>query len=360
MADEIENNTDVMIFDGGAVKALDTNGKVGGYLVRFSGPKDPDITKMRDYFTKKTDFDLTNGKQTTIYYDHGCDPVLKKRKLGTGTMKLDEVGVWLEAQLELRDEYEKAVFDLVNKKKLGWSSGAVSHLVERKRSSNGTHEITNWPIAEGSLTPTPAEPRAAAVSLKSYQADETDDASKGLFAEALAKKTPRLYELCDVLQSVVAQLEMVAYSTNGTGVEVDLGAQVDVALEEFQAAARASARRTLKLDLNGDASKSIDGLTENRATLSLSLPLALHSKAVRDAAVGLNERLTSLHAQRQREGKNRTLNDTHTESLTAIAGELEQAAKLVRGLSLDVSAHETMRRARVKFNRETARSLGVR
>lgn len=153
---------------GGSVKALG-NGKVGGYLVTFSDETTPDLTG--DFFTKDTDFDVEDGDRRSAYYAHGLDKHMGVKKLGTLTVKTDEVGVWVEAQLNLRDDYEKAILDMAAKGKLGWSSGAPSHLVTRKsievKDGVKVHEILTWPIAEGSLTPTPAEPRCQAIALKS-------------------------------------------------------------------------------------------------------------------------------------------------------------------------------------------------
>lgn len=147
---------------GGDVKALD-DGKVGGYLVRFSTDSDPDLE--RDFFNKSTDF----GEITlsAVYYHHGLDKQLKRRKLGKGTLTIDDVGVWIEAQLEMRDEYEKAVYELAQAGKLGWSSGTAAHLVEREQVGKSWW-IKAWPLGlDASLTPTPAEPRTRAVPLKS-------------------------------------------------------------------------------------------------------------------------------------------------------------------------------------------------
>jgi len=99
------------------------------------------------------------------------------------------VGVWVEAQLKMRDAYEQSIYDLAAKGKLGWSSGAPSHLVTRKAvevKGTNVHEILTWPIAEGSLTPTPAEPRNDAIALKSLgamigmQSDADDHTTKAL------------------------------------------------------------------------------------------------------------------------------------------------------------------------------------
>lgn len=153
---------DGLVTFGTAVKALD-NGRVGGYLVRFSTDKDPDLAG--DFFTPDTDFG--NHKTADVYYNHGLDATLKRRKIGKVDLTPDDVGIWAEAQLELRDEYEKAIYDMAKAGKLGWSSGTASHLMERK-SVGSAQMITRWPLGlDASLTPTPAEPRNGAVSIKS-------------------------------------------------------------------------------------------------------------------------------------------------------------------------------------------------
>lgn len=143
------------------VKALDENGKVGGYLVRYSTQDDPDLTG--DYFTSQTDFG--ESEKLPVLYHHGFDKKIGKRKLGVAQLKRDEVGLWAEAQLELRDEYEKTIFELAKSGKLGWSSGAASHVVEREDTGKA-HHIKQWYLAEASLTPTPAEYRNQVISVK--------------------------------------------------------------------------------------------------------------------------------------------------------------------------------------------------
>ena len=43
------------------------------------------------------------------------------------------MGVWVEGILNMRDDYEKALYNLAKQGKLGWSSGTASHLVEREK-----------------------------------------------------------------------------------------------------------------------------------------------------------------------------------------------------------------------------------
>lgn len=164
---------DTLVHFGGAVKALG-DGKVGGYLVTFGDATTPDLSAERDFFTATTDYGLEDNIKSAVYYAHGLDKSLKTRRLTVGEMKVDDVGVWVEGQLKMRDEYEKAVYKMAEDGKLGWSSGTATHLVTRKaiKTDGGTvHEILTWPLGiDASLTPIPADPRNAAFALKSLPA----------------------------------------------------------------------------------------------------------------------------------------------------------------------------------------------
>jgi HK97 family phage major capsid protein len=181
------NDITIAIGGTGAVKALG-NGKVGGYLVQFSSANDPDLSG--EYFTANTDFDVEDGAATAVYYHHGLDKTIKARKLGTGTIKKDAIGMWVEAQLSLRDEYEKHIYKLAEQGKLGWSSGTAVHLAEYKPAGKAT-EIIRWPLGlDASLTPTPAEPRTRVLPLKSYDPPQaTLTGPEGQRSEASADAT---------------------------------------------------------------------------------------------------------------------------------------------------------------------------
>lgn len=167
---------DTLMYDGGAVKALG-GGRIGGYLVLFSGPNDPDLE--RDYFTKSTDFFIDSGDQRPILYRHGVHPLIKSRKLGKATLTIDDLGVFAEGELELRDKYEKFLYTMAEKGKLGWSSGSMNHLVEK--SANGkSFEVISWPIGEASLTPTPVEGRTRALPLKELASEGEIDFDAGV------------------------------------------------------------------------------------------------------------------------------------------------------------------------------------
>ena len=146
-------------FYSSEIKAKE-NGVVEGYLVRFGNSNDTDLEK--DYFTKSTDFgfEFDNGEshKLGLYYNHGMDKTLGTKKIGYGTVKMDDKGLWYSAQLDMADEYSKMIYDLAKKGQLGFSSGSASHMVEREMMGK-SYEIKRWALAEASLTPTPAEYR---------------------------------------------------------------------------------------------------------------------------------------------------------------------------------------------------------
>lgn len=179
-----------LVYLGGEVKALG-NGKVGGYLVKFTQPGDYDLTG--DRFANSTDFG--NATTSPILYHHGMDVKFGTRTLGTGEMKRDDVGVWIEAQLEMRDEYEKAVYEMASAGKLGWSSGTAGHLVERKPEGKG-NVITKWPLGlDASLTPTPAEPRNTATSIKSLVTSTGAEAAEPAHGGSISQEQKSMSEV---------------------------------------------------------------------------------------------------------------------------------------------------------------------
>jgi phage head maturation protease len=157
---------DLLTVYSDAIKS-DRLGSVKGYLVRFGSPDTTDLEG--DYFTKSTDFGfpIKAGERVplNLYYHHGMDKVVGKKSIGTGYVKMDETGLWYEAQLDMADEYGSMIAKLCKQGKMGYSSGAAGHMVERK-SVGKASEITRWCIAEASITPTPAEYRNSVKSLE--------------------------------------------------------------------------------------------------------------------------------------------------------------------------------------------------
>ncbi len=149
--------------------------RVGGYAVVWGG-KD----LVGEYFTPQTDFWFDRITDTPIVlYDHGQDEAVKKLVLGrVERKKADDIGLWIETQIQRSSRYAEAIRELIDRSVLGLSSGAVGHLVER--APDGW--IKSWPMIEVSLTPTPAEPRTLGVrELRSLV--ELEPGLKGLVPE---------------------------------------------------------------------------------------------------------------------------------------------------------------------------------
>lgn len=207
-ANEKSAETDTLAFYGGAVKALG-GGKVAGYGVLFTTVADPDL--QQETFIKSTNLELEVGDRRSIYYRHGTHPIIQDRKLGKAILKaIDDAGAFFEGELNVRDEYERYIYRLAELGKLGWSTGAVSHLVRKELvQENGKKAtvIKSWPIGEISLTPCPVEARTSAFPVKSLEQeiDELDEFIKReeepliLSLESL----PALKALCEALSPAV-------------------------------------------------------------------------------------------------------------------------------------------------------------
>ena len=143
-----------------AVKLIDTEDgavRVGGYGVCWGG-----VDLCGDHFTAGTDFWFDRLTETPpVLYAHGMNAGTKKAVIGRVVAKtVDETGLWIEAELDKSRRYLEEIRKLISAGALGWSSGSVGHLVEIMQPSR---EIVTWPIAEFSLTPSPAEPRTLGV-----------------------------------------------------------------------------------------------------------------------------------------------------------------------------------------------------
>jgi HK97 family phage major capsid protein len=222
-------DTETLVAFGNPVKALG-EGKVGGYLVRFSTEADTDLTG--EWFTAKTYFGARDGDGADTLFHHGM-PVksglegLADRLLKPLKTRKDEVGVWAETVLDMADEYERTIYQLVEAGKLGWSSGAPGHMVRKLE----TGEITRWPIAEGSLTPTPAEPRNRVLSLKAL---DTDAAPLGV---EISKGRQGAANNQEVTMDEVKGAAPAVTEQAGSGVDVQaiVSEAVKAALADFQA-----------------------------------------------------------------------------------------------------------------------------
>jgi len=162
----MDNDNETLVRFGGAIKAMD-DGHIGGYLVTFSDPDHPDLDG--DFFNADTDFGIDDGAKTAVYLNHRLPmptrdgkSVAIKEKIGEGTLTKDANGIMIDAILYNREQYQEAL------DALGWSSGTAGHLVEYEAVEGKATWIKTWPLGlDGSITPSPAEPRNSVIPLKS-------------------------------------------------------------------------------------------------------------------------------------------------------------------------------------------------
>lgn len=133
---------------------------IEGLAIPFGGPiagKDLD----GEFFTKNTDLCLDWFDERPLLYHHGMDGALQAAVIGrVKSHETKSDGLWVQAQLDKNSKYRQVVAKLINASGVGFSSGAMQHLVETNAK---TGEIERWPWVEESLTPTPANPDALQV-----------------------------------------------------------------------------------------------------------------------------------------------------------------------------------------------------
>lgn len=331
-----------LVWFGDTVKALSDDGKVGGYLVKFSDADNPDLAG--DFFTKATDFVDMFG-QSAVYYQHGLDPTLGRKMLGIATLKMDDVGVWAETQLNLRNAYERAIFSMAKKGKMGWSSGTAPHLVERESvEGKASSFIKRWPLGlDASLTPNPCEPNAKAIPLKSLEAQPLSIKSEGLSFEdkrsllenaarqAICKEECYCY-VCDLYDDTVVyrcwkgdRYWYCEAPYTITGGVATLGECVEVF------------RRTAYDPVSGK-----------------SLSFADHLDSVLAAAKGLNIRASEVKSLREQDG--RALSQERRDQIKQVADQLSEIAKAQYSAFYDASVAEELARAELLLARK---ALGV-
>jgi hypothetical protein len=117
-----------------------------------------------EQFTAETDLCLEwFGKSgRPLLYDHGLEkpgPSVIGRQI---EYEERPDGRWAQGQLNLNHRYRKAVDALIDQGALGFSSGAMQHLVTKRAT-----KLLRWPWVELSLTPVPAHPGAMIHYVKS-------------------------------------------------------------------------------------------------------------------------------------------------------------------------------------------------
>lgn len=191
---------------GGALKFLEDGNTIGGYLISFTDSDNRDLDN--EYFNKNTDLSTPHGfVGLPLLFHHGLDSKLKDIPIGTvSKAEIDEFGVWAEAILNEREQYERFVAEWYAEKeapmsvemyekhvdfiknliaggKMGYSSGANPNTAYIDEDG----WIAEWKTFEASATHTPAEAHLTRLTtLKSIadlfptEAVEHTDTSEGI------------------------------------------------------------------------------------------------------------------------------------------------------------------------------------
>ena len=292
---------DLKVYRGDAVKATE-DGKFSTLLVRFSDPDDRDL--YGDFFTSDTFFgeSIRSDGRVDVYYDHGFSSVVKRAPIGTASMRFDEVGAWMEGQIEISDEHferyggeakakavEAAIRTLAVKGKLGSSSGSVGHLVDFVEVGDG-YWIKSWPIAEGSLTPRPADPKKRKVeTLKSFSETPTDDDLASIVKAAVGGEptTIHIHNHAPAAQEKAGNMEDKTPAPEPTksapapDIDAVVSARVEAALkardDEREADAKAFADEEARAEVM--AQKKFDDMVKARNVVT---PFALRTNGIQE------------------------------------------------------------------------------
>jgi len=349
-----------------AVKFLDNSEtEIEGLLAPYGGPfNGRDL--MGEFFSAKTDFALDWFTERPLLYQHGLDD-------GTGitvvgrikAISPTDLGQWMKAQLDAANEYYEAIKELIKQGKLGLSSGSMRHLVQ---ANTKTGEILRWPIVEGSLTPTPANPLAdvAFAEVKGHykaigvELPETEEALGAVLGvditeeESVTKAahSPTSWEdvrsqiqaLCHTHMAWASPFEPQGYCY----VEATFSDHAIVALEHQGAERHFSVPFTLDEDNNvtsiGDPVEVEAVFVPTPAAMSMGMMIDTTKTYIAE----LVERTQDLHERRAKEG--RVISDDNRHALQEYLGDMANATETIKGLLRDsdpAKAEMALRRVQV-------------
>lgn len=133
-------------------------------------------------FVPDTEFFLENVKSIPVLWEHNLDSV--NDILGWATpVKTDETGVFFNMALNRSNKYVAAIMKLVEKGRVGLSTGALPQTIVRDGD-----KIKRWQVCEISTTVTPAEFRTLGVNEVKALADILgEDSEVGKWAKGLTE-----------------------------------------------------------------------------------------------------------------------------------------------------------------------------
>jgi hypothetical protein len=172
---------EMLVVDGGTVKS-EENGIVKGLAIVFGSPDEPDQSAERDFFTPETFIMRKTSFEVPLYHNHGY-PL--KEQIGEATLTKTAKGWEAIGHLDLDNPLAQKVYEEAKTTQYGFSTGALTHLVERESKENSTNFLKRWVVGELSLTKRPAERKAVVQAIKSidgevFYEDAFQEESKGV------------------------------------------------------------------------------------------------------------------------------------------------------------------------------------
>lgn len=149
---------------GGNFKSVTEEGLLEGKAIVFGSEEQPDQSQFKDFFTPNTYVHPEDSFITPLFFEHAQSYT---HPIGRAIMTKTDTGWEATAELDMTNSFIKEKFAEIKNGHWGFSSGAAGHCVSRAKKANSTHEITQWPMGELSITKTPAEKRAMIHSVKS-------------------------------------------------------------------------------------------------------------------------------------------------------------------------------------------------
>lgn len=188
---------------GGNLKSVSDQGVLEGKAIVFGSERSPDISSFKDFFTSDTYVHPEESFTTPLFFEHGLS---YRKPIGKALVYKTEQGWDATAMLDMDNALVQARFPEIKAGGWGFSSGAVGHIVDREKKSNGTHHIIQWAVGELSITKTPAEPKALIHSVKSL-----DEYYNPMMLDEDVNDTPSDHELThdklmEVIQLLIEQI----------------------------------------------------------------------------------------------------------------------------------------------------------
>ena len=152
---------------GGDVKAL-SDGGFEGLLVPFGSERTPDRSPKRDWFPPDAEYGFKRGEtiSSPLFYHHGLDSKIKAKQFGRVNLFFADDGIRTTGRIDTSSDEGKWLNGQVQAGAMKMSSGVPFYLIDRERVGD-THRVTRWILgSDASLTPTPADERTYASSIK--------------------------------------------------------------------------------------------------------------------------------------------------------------------------------------------------